>query len=434
MRTLHMISAAALVYLASPAILNATVLTSDRIAVGVAEDGSLGDSEAEVGLRFDPDGAGGAPGSGDVLLPGRTWEVWSVSFEAGDDPRASFEFGRPELDGELEFSWQEPIETASLHGLRGAASTEWFDVDVQLALSRSTDALWIDVVLRATEPLTDVWISRAIDLDLDAAFDTYATDNQAGDGFAASASTREARAFAMVAEGVGTVCSDWCSSTADLRAPSAGAGVEDSPIGVAVALGDISAGESVSVRFVYALASSNDAARAVADDAFLNADLDGDGVETSTDCEDLDPRRAPGLVEIADGVDNDCDGDVDEDTSAVDDDGDGYTEADGDCDDEDPATWPGAPPSAGVRDADCDGLADDGWTADTGTGTDAGLDTAGTSDAAAGDASFGGLVDGGQTQARLAGTSGCAAGATRPLASPLPLLPCLWALFVWRKR
>lgn len=42
------------------------------------------------------------------------------------------------------------------------------------------------------------------------------------------------------------------------------------------------------------------------------ADLDGDGVDSCSDCDDTDPHRAPGLTEVCDGKDNDCDGTVDE--------------------------------------------------------------------------------------------------------------------------
>jgi len=59
-------------------------------------------------------------------------------------------------------------------------------------------------------------------------------------------------------------------------------------------------------------------------------------------------------------VDNDCDGLVDEGTNYYDDDGDGYTEADGDCDDGDPHVHPGHGEDPDGLDNDCNGQVDEG--------------------------------------------------------------------------
>ncbi len=93
-------------------------------------------------------------------------------------------------------------------------------------------------------------------------------------------------------------------------------------------------------------------------------DIDGDGQIDDdcggTDCDDLDPLTYLGAAEIPDNDDNDCDGVVDEDTVLFDDDGDGYSEADGDCDDTDPAISPDAIEVCGdADDEDCTGLIDD---------------------------------------------------------------------------
>jgi large repetitive protein len=125
------------------------------------------------------------------------------------------------------------------------------------------------------------------------------------------------------------------------------------------------------------------------------ADSDGDGygdatslrtactcpsgyVSDSSDCDDGDSGTYPGATEICDGVDNDCDGAVDDSPIGVatwypDSDGDGYGDPsssvdsctapsgwvadNSDCDDSDAADHPGATETVGNGDdEDCDGI------------------------------------------------------------------------------
>ena len=127
----------------------------------------------------------------------------------------------------------------------------------------------------------------------------------------------------------------------------------------------------------------------------LRADADGDGfgdpdvevlacaegpgvVDDDQDCDDTRAAAFPGADETCNGLDDDCDTDVDEDavdalTFYVDQDGDGFGVApvfaceqpagtavfDGDCDDTEMFTYPGAPELCDGEDNNCDGIADD---------------------------------------------------------------------------
>jgi hypothetical protein len=95
-------------------------------------------------------------------------------------------------------------------------------------------------------------------------------------------------------------------------------------------------------------------------DAGDDFDQDGDGWAFGVDCDDENSGVNPGASESENGVDDDCDGAVDEGSDAFDDDGDGYSEAEGDCDDADPGRSPAATELCeGSVDEDCDGAVDE---------------------------------------------------------------------------
>ncbi|WP_242094542.1 BspA family leucine-rich repeat surface protein [Aestuariivivens sediminicola] len=127
---------------------------------------------------------------------------------------------------------------------------------------------------------------------------------------------------------------------------------------------------------------------------YLDSDADGFGdpansvlacdqptgyVDDNTDCDDTNANVFPGATEVCDGVDNDCNGQIDESGGTVwyvDADADGYGDVNdtgvtsctqptgtvdnnGDCDDTNALVYPGAPEICNGIDDDCDGLIDD---------------------------------------------------------------------------
>ena len=97
-------------------------------------------------------------------------------------------------------------------------------------------------------------------------------------------------------------------------------------------------------------------------DGLIDEDVDSDGDGYSTcgiipDCDDGDASIFPSHnLEICDGRDNDCDGLIDE---GFDGDGDGFVPCAGDCDAADALVHPGAEELCNRRDDDCDGLIDE---------------------------------------------------------------------------
>ena len=87
------------------------------------------------------------------------------------------------------------------------------------------------------------------------------------------------------------------------------------------------------------------------------ADSDDDGWVDDDDCEPHDDTIHPGVTEVCNGFDDNCDGAVDE---GYDGDADGVSTCAGDCEDNNPDIYPGNPEVCDGLDNDCDLLIDNG--------------------------------------------------------------------------
>jgi hypothetical protein len=156
--------------------------------------------------------------------------------------------------------------------------------------------------------------------------------------------------------------------------------------------GDVDEDSAVDVLTWYADSDSDSYGDAASAD--IDCDQPTGFVADNTDCDDDDASQHPGADEVCNGEDDDCDGDVDEDSAVdvltwyADTDGDtfgdaasadidcdqptGFVADNTDCDDGDAAQYPGAPEHCNGEDDDCDGSTDEDsavdvltWYADT---------------------------------------------------------------------
>ena len=292
--------------------LQAAALDSEQLAVGIAEDGSFCDAEAVLGLLHDPDGPGGDPVGTDLLTPGRCFETWALQTAAETIVQNEGDTGGTALTWEVQ-------DTGSVMTWAGEGTLAGVDVVLWIDLPYDRPVILMTYQLTATEDVEDVWLSRTVDPDTDFLFsDSYSTANGASDEVAWAASAQVDKALALATPGgQGGICS-WCSTPSQVSYGTVGELEGDYVVGVATHIGDLAEGESVEVVIAYGFGPSGTEAAELALDESVAADIDGDGVPGEADCDDRDAASTPGAEDVANGWDDDCDGEVDEDAASSD--------------------------------------------------------------------------------------------------------------------
>jgi hypothetical protein len=340
-----------------------TVLSSGRLAVGLNVDGSVVTEDGSLGMLYDPYGESeDAPMGGDMVLPGYPFETWTAEWNGSHQTN-----GGPHLDDGVSLLWQTPFDTGAVNGVSASGTVGPLDVTIAYDLAWDVDILWIETTVTARNTVSSVRLVRTVDADPDASYASYKTYNLSTGEVVFSEARYAGKAMALAAlDGTSGVCDNWCTGSEDVLDGAGVSETDDSVIGVTVDLGDMIAGESVTVWMTYGFGVDGAEAAELALWGLERPDRDGDGLtEAEGDCDDRDPSVYPDAVEWPDGLDNDCDDIIDEGTQLFDDDGDGFTEDQGDCDDDNALVYPGAEPLESVDDANCDGLADDGdWRDD----------------------------------------------------------------------
>ena len=442
---------------------------NDNLAIGVNQDGSFVNEAIELGILWDPDGPEGAmPLSGDMLRVGYHWDLWIWGWESTSGESGARIQGGPHTDEWKELEWTRRIDNEAVSALQGQVTDGPLEITLRITALKRTDVVLYDMAITSSTDLSTLAIGRTFDPDQDSWFsDTYDTINASEDNWAYGASAYDDRAIGIAgiadSDGMvtGGVC-HWCDTVDDM-AESAGVSNErDRHPNVLVQMEDIEASKPTKARFVYGFAVGGEAAKERAIEHLELTDIDDDGLsEEEGDCNDWMPDVYPGAVELPDGIDNDCDDEIDEDSLATDDDGDGFTEEEGDCDDTDPEVYPGAASIDGVTNADCDGLSDtpDGGAdgedvdnedpSDTGVDedpSDTGIDGANDQDSGLSDEGDGGTPGGAGSGSDISGTTNgiedegdlVIAGSKQACncATSQGKMPWMWlcALLVWKRR
>ncbi len=348
-----------------------TTFTTDFLT-GAFNDGCTL-SNGQTALDFDPDGASYLPVTR-MLLAERAFDRFVLTFSAGEQAYTLANTGLPgsvEHHGTLEEATGEDEVIVRCTLAEGP-----LEYEQTARIRKDGTVLRMEIVLTntGTDPLIGVTYFRAANPDPD--LDNYGQGETAdmvhesvfGEVAISSGPTTGSSIGAGVPNAVAQAGFCYRCADASFDPIDPEGRVEDWDLEVVVPVADIAPGYAQTFTFVYLLGTSPEQ---VAADWELVRDWDRDGwAGLDGDCDDGDPTIYPGATEQCNRIDEDCDGRIDNDTECFDDDLDGYSEQDGDCDDTLWSVHPGAPEGADTDgdgrpegdgiDNDCDGTIDEG--------------------------------------------------------------------------
>ena len=231
-------------------------LGNENLVIGFDADASLVNSTLEVGIQWDPDGPeGDIPIGGDMIRVGYQWELWTWTYTSDGEEYTGTNLG-PHDDTDMDMTWEGPWLTDTIHGLRASGSEDEIEVEIAMAVSQEADVMWTDFTITARSDIEDLWLGRGYDPDQDYwATESYSTHNASGDGYGIATGDYDERTMVLIGIGpaglgIGGVC-NWCTTCEGIIAEAGESNYTDDDPGVAVEVGDLLAGESATVRFVY---------------------------------------------------------------------------------------------------------------------------------------------------------------------------------------
>ena len=259
-RALHLAMLGFIGSQALPALATPVVIQNAYVKAGVSDYGTLGsDSNTSPGILFDPTGTG-SYGINDFLTPGSPFEGFYVTASSGSGGAnnagvSGFGFTSPTSLSPTSASW------SGTNGTFNIANT------YSLTTLGGQSVIAISTVLTnaTTASLTGIQFLRTLDPDPDVnAYGSYFTnnvvlsDNQACGTGLSSGQTICIYSFDSATHKAG-VSRSWSTSPAVYLA-GVNDGNGDYAIGMGFGLGDLAAGQSITISYGYSLGATREAA------------------------------------------------------------------------------------------------------------------------------------------------------------------------------